>query len=129
MKKLIFVLILFSCTQEKVEPNFNSIDGLWRFSNKNVEAEFYVITVNDKEYVDNKGWIKIKGDKYDIIGRMQIPEIHPAPLRMQLVGQNGRIDFTALCNSEFTKMEVSNYSYYSLSIGLNNANEPLIITR
>lgn len=58
MKKLfsvLIVLILFSCsTAEKVSPVFTSIDGPWRFADKNVEAEFHLITVNNKQYVETR---------------------------------------------------------------------------
>lgn len=132
MKKLIFVLILFSCsTAEKVAPVFTAIDGLWKISAKNVEAEFYLITVTNKQYVDNKGWIKINGIKHDIIARMQIPEIHPAPLRLQIAAEKARIDLTALGNSEFNKMQSTSYSYSVLGATwtTTTVNEPLTITR
>jgi len=75
MKKLIFIaLLIFACSEEKVTPAPNSLEGWWWLSTKDVSGYFEIVDYPDGMTVDNGpgGTFTISGKVYPILEKKKV---------------------------------------------------------
>lgn len=132
MKKLIFVLfvVLSACSEERVAPSFDSLEGWWTFSSKEVSGGFEVVEYSGDIVVDNG-----KGNSFEILGK-EYPVLQKqginGTLKLEIFLVNSSktsVNFYEVeFNKGFTELTAKYWTYWQDGV-FTQVNTPITITR
>lgn len=132
MKKLILVLFvaLSACSEERIAPSFDSLEGWWKFSHKEASGVFEIVDYDGILMTDNGpgNTFSIAGSQYLVKDKARVIGSIKLEIFMVHDNQNAVSFYEVEYNKNYTELTAKYWVYRHNGV-IKQINEPIKITR